>query len=134
MRTYKYLLLYSIVDSILGALGLPDIGQLFPDNDPTWKNADSSIFMEEAYKRMSELGYKIGNVDVTLILQSPKVKDFKPAMRQNIIRLLRASEERVNIKARTHEKVDSIGEGRSYACHVVVLLEKDVSKVAPALV
>ena len=122
------------MDSILGALGLPDIGQLFPDNDPTWKNADSSIFMEEAYKRMSELGYKIGNVDVTLILQSPKVKDFKPAMRQNIIRLLRASEERVNIKARTHEKVDSIGEGRSYACHVVVLLEKDVSKVAPALV
>lgn len=144
----------------MGALGLPDIGQLFPDNDPTWKNADSSIFMEEAYKRMTEMGYKIGNVDVTLILQSPKVKDFKPAMRQNIIRLLRANEDRVNIKARTHEKVnlllrislsvyytshlqvsnmcicvtivqvDSIGESRSYACHVVVLLEKDTSKVS----
>lgn len=66
----------SIVDSILGALCLPDIGQLFPDNDPNWKNADSSIFMEEAYKRMNERGYKIGNLDVTLILQAPKVNQI----------------------------------------------------------
>lgn len=115
---------HSIVDSILGALTLPDIGQLFPDNDPNWKGADSSIFMEEAYKRMDGRGYRIGNLDVTLILQSPKVKDIKPAMKENIVRLLRTSDDRVNIKARTHEKVDSIGEGRSYACHVVVLLEK----------
>ena len=56
---------------------MPDIGQLFPDNDANWKNADSSIFMEEAYKRMKERGYKIGNLDVTLILQSPKVSSFK---------------------------------------------------------
>jgi len=68
----------SIVDSILGA---PDIGQLFPDNDPKWKGADSSIFMEVAYKRMTERGYRISNVDVTLILQAPKVKDIKPQMR-----------------------------------------------------
>ena len=65
------------MDSILGALCMPDIGQLFPDNDANWKNADSSIFMEEAYKRMKERGYKIGNLDVTLILQSPKVSSFK---------------------------------------------------------
>ena len=61
---------------------------------------------------------------MTLILQSPKVKDIKPAMKENIVRLLRTTDDRVNIKARTHEKVDSIGEGNSYACHVVVLLEK----------
>jgi 2-C-methyl-D-erythritol 2,4-cyclodiphosphate synthase len=110
---------HSIVDSILGALTLPDIGQLFPDNDPNWKGADSSIFMEEAYKRMTERGYRIGNLDVTLILQTPKVKDIKPAMKDNIVRLLRTSDGRVNIKARTHEKVDSIGESRSYAWYVV---------------
>ena len=108
----------------MGALCLPDIGQLFPDNDPTWKGADSSVFMIEAYKRMTERGYKIGNLDVTLILQSPKVKDFKPAMKENITKLLHSSSDRINVKARTHEHVDSIGEGRSYACHVVVLLEK----------
>ena len=110
---------HSIVDSILGALTLPDIGQLFPDNDPNWKGADSSIFMEEAYKRMTERGYRIGNLDVTLILQAPKVKDIKPAMKDNIVRLLRTTDGRVNIKARTHEKVDSIGESRSYAWYVV---------------
>eukprot|EP01036_Dinobryon_divergens_P025212 gene25212-33738_t len=117
-------LYHSVVDSILGALALPDIGQLFPDNDPTWKGADSSIFMKEAYKKMSERGYRIGNLDVTLILQTPKVKDIKPLMKQNLVSLLHTTDSRVNIKARTHEKVDSIGESRSYACHVVVILEK----------
>jgi 2-C-methyl-D-erythritol 2,4-cyclodiphosphate synthase len=115
---------HSIVDSILGALTLPDIGQLFPDNDPRFRGADSSIFMEEAYERMNMRGYRISNLDVTLILQTPKVMNIKPAMKANIVRLLRTTDDRVNIKARTHEKVDSIGEGNSYACHVVVLLEK----------
>ncbi|CAB1100719.1 unnamed protein product [Ectocarpus sp. CCAP 1310/34] len=115
---------HSVVDAILGALGLPDIGQLFPDNDPDWSGADSSIFMEEAYRRMDERGFRVGNVDVTLILQKPKVMDIKPLMRDNIVRLLRTSLGRVNVKARTHEKVDSVGEGRAMACHVVVLLEK----------
>jgi 2-C-methyl-D-erythritol 2,4-cyclodiphosphate synthase len=73
---------------------------------------------------MDERGYRIGNLDVTLILQTPKVKDIKPGMKANLVRLLHTSENRVNIKARTHEKVDSIGESRSYACHAVVMLEK----------
>jgi len=116
---------HSIVDAILGALtGEGDIGQLFPDNDPAWKGADSSIFMKEAFKRMDKRGYRIGNLDITLILQTPKVKDIKPEMKNNIVALLQTAENRVNIKARTHEKVDSIGESRSYACHVVVILEK----------
>lgn len=67
-------LYHSVVDAILGALTLPDIGQLFPDNDPRWKGADSSVFMEEAFRRMDERGYRIGNLDVTLILQTPKVE------------------------------------------------------------
>eukprot|EP01035_Chromulina_nebulosa_P020238 gene20238-26275_t len=117
-------LYHCVVDAILGALNLPDIGQIFPDNDPKWKGADSSIFMIEAYNRMIERGYRISNLDVTLILQSPKVKDIKPSMKENIVKLLHTADNRVNIKARTHEKVDSIGESKSYACHAVVLLEK----------
>ena len=73
---------------------------------------------------MTERGYRIGNVDVTLILQKPKVMDFKPAMKENIVSLLHTTPDRVNVKARTHEKVDSVGESRSYACHVVCILEK----------
>ena len=116
---------HSIVDAILGALSTnKDIGMLFPDNDPQWKGADSSIFMNEAVKIMNERGYRIGNVDVTLILQKPKVKDFKQGMKDNIVRLLETVQDRVNVKARTHEKVDSVGECRSYECHVVVVLEK----------
>lgn len=79
---------HSIVDSILGALTLPDIGQLFPDNDPQWKGADSSVFMEEAYKRMDERGYKISNLDVTLILQAPKVLR---CLSQNLVHTLTLS-------------------------------------------
>merc|ERR1712070_626502 len=88
---------HSVVDAILGALSMPDIGQLFPDNDPRLKGSDSEIFMEEAYKRMSERGYAIGNCDVTLILQKPKVnvehngKHVKDTMTANCVRLLRTS-------------------------------------------
>jgi len=113
---------HSIVDAILGALTLPDIGQVFPDTDPRWKGCDSSKFMEEAYRIMAENGYQLGNVDVTLILERPKVASFKPAMKENLVRLLHTKPGRVNIKARTHERVDSIGELRSVACHVVLTL------------
>lgn len=121
---------HSVVDAILGALSMPDIGQLFPDNDPRIKGADSEVFMEEAYSRMVGRGYAIGNCDVTLILQKPKVnvehngKHVKGTMTDNLVRLLRTSPGQVNVKARTHEKVDSVGEGRAVECHVVLTLEK----------
>ena len=121
---------HSVVDAILGALTLPDIGQLFPDNDPRLRGADSQIFMEEAYKRMGERGYRIGNCDVTLILQKPKVNvehegvHVKNRMKENLVRLLHTAPGRVNVKARTHEKVDSVGEGRAVECHVVLNLER----------
>lgn len=116
---------HSIVDAILGALTLPDIGQVFPDTDPRWKGCDSSKFMEEAYRIMHEYGYSLGNVDVTLILERPKVASFKPAMKDNIVRLLHTTPGRVNIKARTHERVDSVGELRSLSCHVVLTLVRN---------
>jgi 2-C-methyl-D-erythritol 2,4-cyclodiphosphate synthase len=115
---------HSIVDAIFGALTLPDIGQVFQDTDPRWKGCDSSKFMEHAYTVMKGYGYKIGNIDVTLILERPKVANFKPAMKANIVELLHTTPGRVNIKARTHERVDSVGELRSLSCHVVLTLER----------
>jgi 2-C-methyl-D-erythritol 2,4-cyclodiphosphate synthase len=116
---------HSIVDAIFGALTLPDIGQVFQDTDPRWKGCDSSKFMQHACQVMKDYGYKIGNVDVTLILERPKVASFKPAMKENIVKLLETTPGRVNIKARTHEQVDSVGELRSLSCHVVLTLERD---------
>jgi len=78
--------------------------------------------MEHAYGVMSRYGYEIGNIDVTLILERPKVAAFKPAMKENIVKLLKTTPGRVNIKARTHEELDSMGELRSLSCHVVLTL------------
>ncbi|KAJ8555809.1 hypothetical protein K7X08_013305 [Anisodus acutangulus] len=117
-------LLHCVVDAILGALGLPDIGQIFPDTDPKWKGAPSSVFMEEAVRLMHEAGYELGNLDATLILQRPKVSPHKEAIRANLCKLLGADPSVVNLKAKTHEKVDSLGENRSIAAHTVVLLMK----------
>ncbi|XP_052210836.1 2-C-methyl-D-erythritol 2,4-cyclodiphosphate synthase, chloroplastic [Diospyros lotus] len=115
-------LLHCVVDAILGALGLPDIGQIFPDSDPKWKGAASSVFIKEAVRLMNEAGYELGNLDATLILQRPKLSPHKEAIRANLSRLLGADPSVVNLKAKTHEKVDSLGENRSIAAHTVVLL------------
>nr|AOT86860.1 2-C-methyl-D-erythritol 2,4-cyclodiphosphate synthase [Osmanthus fragrans] len=117
-------LLHCVVDAILGALGLPDIGQIFPDNDPKWKGAASSVFIKEAVRLMYEAGYELGNLDATLILQRPKVSPHKEAIRANLCELLGADPSAVNLKAKTHEKVDSLGENRSIAAHTVVLLTR----------
>lgn len=115
---------HAVTDAILGALGFDDIGQLFPDNDPKWKGADSMIFVEEAVRKMTEAGYIVGNIDVTVILQRPRLSPHKAAIKANLARLLRCDLSQVNIKGKTHEKVDSLGENRSIACHVVTLLER----------
>lgn len=131
---------HSIVDAIFGALTLPDIGQFFPDTDPRWRGAASDVFMEEAWKQMDARGYRVGNVDVTLIAQAPRMMDkehpeaeagkpydHKVAMVRNIANLLKCPESRVNVKARTHEKVDAVGEKRAISCHVVALLERSAA-------
>eukprot|EP00899_Mesostigma_viride_P004804 jgi/Mesvir1/14324/Mv09737-RA.1 len=115
-------LMHCIVDAILGALSMPDIGQIFPDNDPKWKGAPSSVFMKEAVRLMHAAGYVIGNIDSTIILQRPKMSPHKDAIRANLCELLGTHPSVCNIKAKTHEKVDSLGENRSVACHTVVLL------------
>jgi len=100
---------HAVTDAILGALGQDDIGQLFPDNDPKWKDADSHIFFEEAVRRMGNAGYALGNLDITVILERPKLSPHKAAIRQNLDDLLGCDSSQVNIKAKTHERVDALG-------------------------
>jgi 2-C-methyl-D-erythritol 2,4-cyclodiphosphate synthase len=113
---------HAVTDAILGALGQDDIGVLFPDDDAKWKAADSRIFVEEAARRMRDAGFAVGNLDVTVILQRPKLSPHKPAIKANLAGLLHCDEAAVNIKGKTHEQVDALGENRAIACHCVVLL------------
>ena len=115
---------HAVTDAITGALAQPDIGQLFPDNDPQWKGADSRVFVAEADRIMRQHGYTIGNLDITVICQAPKLSPHKDQMRKNIAFLLGCEIDQVNLKGKTHEKVDAIGAGDAIACHVVVLLQQ----------
>lgn len=116
-------LYHSLTDAILGAIGKPDIGQLFPDSDKQWEGVSSEVFVLEAVRLMREAKYEIANVDITLILQEPKVSPFKERMMDNLSRVLSVSRNCVNVKARTHERLDSIGQGEAMSCHTVVLLQ-----------
>jgi 2-C-methyl-D-erythritol 2,4-cyclodiphosphate synthase len=113
---------HAVTDALLGAIGEPDIGRLFSDEDPRWLAADSSQFLEEAVRRMSERGYALGNIDVTVICERPKLGERRDAMQANIARLLDCHAAQVNIKGKTHEKVDAVGEGRAVEVHAVALL------------
>lgn len=113
---------HAVTDAVLGAVGQEDIGQLFPNDDTAWKDADSAMFVREAAKRMGDAGYAVGNLDVTVILERPKLGPHKPAIKANLAGLLGCEVSRVNLKAKTHEGVDALGENRAIACHAVVLL------------
>jgi 2-C-methyl-D-erythritol 2,4-cyclodiphosphate synthase len=115
---------HAVTDAILGALALDDIGQLFPDTDAKWKGVDSRIFVEEAVRKMTDLGYQVGNIDITVILQLPKLSPHKQTIKENLAGLLQCDISCVNIKGKTHERVDAIGEGRAIGCHVVTLLRR----------
>ena len=116
-------LYHAVTDAILGALALPDIGQLFPDTDPRHAGAHSEPFLAEAVGRMLAAGLCIANLDVTVILEAPKLSPHKPAITANLARILRTLPNQVNVKGKTHEKVDAVGEGRAVEVHAVVLLQ-----------
>ena len=99
-------------------------GQLFPDTDATWKGASSDRFLLEAMRRCRAAGYEVGNLDATLIAQRPKLSPHKAAIKASLVEMMGVHESCVNIKAKTHEKVDAVGEERAIACHTVVLLYK----------
>lgn len=113
---------HAVTDAILGALGEDDIGQLFPDDDARWEDADSAVFVREAVLRMDGKGFDVGNLDVTVILEKPKLAPAVAAMRDNLAGLLHCEASRINLKGKTHEGVDALGENRAVACHAVVLL------------
>jgi 2-C-methyl-D-erythritol 2,4-cyclodiphosphate synthase len=115
---------HAVTDAIMGALGEADIGQAFPDQDPRWESADSSVFVREAAKRMADHGYVLGNMDITVICEKPKLGPRKEEMISNIAKLLDCETSRINLKGKTHEKVDAVGEGRAVEVHVVALLAK----------
>jgi len=116
--------LHAVTDALLGAIGADDIGQLFPDDQAAWKGADSRVFVEEAVRRIREAGYVVGNLDVTVILQKPRLSPHKATIKATLATLLDCEPARVNLKGKTHEQVDAIGENRAIGCHVVVLLER----------
>lgn len=115
-------LYHCVTDALLGALAMPDIGQLFPDTDPRHDGRDSAEFLIEAVSRVRQAGYGVVNLDVTVIAERPKLGPIKQAVRENLARLLGVDVAMVNVKGKTHEKVDAVGEGRAIECHAVVLL------------
>ena len=112
------------MDALLGAAGLRDIGYHFPDTDPAYKGADSRMLLRAVKEKLDAAGYRVGNVDVTLIAQKPKLKDYIPQMIQNIAQDLEIDLSRVNVKATTEEHLGFTGEGLGMACHAVCLLEE----------
>ena len=116
-------LLHAVSDALLGAAGLGDIGRHFPDTDPAYKGADSLKLLETVGQKIRLAGYGVGNIDVTMIAQKPKLKDYIPAMQENIARVLGISPDRVNVKATTEEHLGFTGDGSGMSCHAVCLLE-----------
>jgi 2-C-methyl-D-erythritol 2,4-cyclodiphosphate synthase len=113
---------HAITDALLGALALGDIGMHFPDTDPRWKGCDSLVFLKHAVSLVQKRGYAIGNVDSTVILQRPKLKDYRPAIRESLCATLGIALDRVSVKFKTAEKVGPVGEGKSAEAQAMVLL------------
>ncbi len=117
-------LLHAVSDALLGAAGLGDIGRHFPDTDPAYKDADSLKLLAVVSEKIGAAGYRVENVDVTMIAQKPKLKDYIPQMQQNIAATLGVETSQVNVKATTEEHLGFTGDGSGMACHAVCLLER----------
>ena len=116
--------IHAICDAILGAASLGDIGHFFPDNDDQYKDINSKILLKEVFKMIEKLGYSIVNIDVSIILEEPKLKDHLNEMKLEISKCINVSEEDINIKATTSEKLGFIGRGEGVACQAITLLTK----------
>ena len=116
-------LVHAVMDALLGAAALGDIGKLFPDTDPQYKGADSLLLLAQVRERITAAGYEIGNVDVTVIAQRPKLAPHIPEMRRNLCRVLGLCEDQINVKATTEEHLGFTGSEEGMACHAVCLLK-----------
>lgn len=115
--------LHALCDALLGAAGQPDIGELFPDNDPRWKDADSRRFVQEALRRVSNAGYSVANVDLIIHAQQPRLGAYKEQIRAAVAQLVGVARDAVGVKATTNEGLDAIGRGEAIACWAAVLLQ-----------
>jgi len=113
---------HAVTDAVLGAAAIGDIGRLFPDADPTWKGADSIALLRGALTHVHAAGYRVSNVDVTVIAQKPKLLPYVQAMRENLAAALQVDVAAVSVKGKTNEGVDSMGRGEAMSCHAVALL------------
>ena len=120
-------LLHAITDALLGALALGDIGYYFPDTDPQYKGANSQELLRKTYELVKAKGYRLGNLDATVILEKPKLQPHISQIRTQTAEVLELNLDQVSIKATTNEKKDAIGEGQALAVHAVVLLFKVAS-------
>lgn len=118
-------LLHAIADALLGAAALGDIGKHFPDTDMTFKDADSMKLLEAVVNLLSDKGYRVGNVDATVIAQKPKLKDYIPLMRERIAKTLSVDVDCVNVKATTEEKLGFTGNMEGMSAHAVCIIIKD---------
>lgn len=118
-------LIHAIMDALLGALGMGDIGHYFPPSDPKWKGADSKILMEQVKEIIQSQGWKVGNIDSTIVAEQPKLKPHLKPMRSAIANILNIQLEQVSIKATTNEKLGPVGREEGICAYAVVLLVKD---------
>ena len=116
-------LTHAVMDALLGAAGLGDIGALFPDNDPQYLGIDSTVLLRRVGERIAQAGYQVVNIDVTMIAQQPKLAPYLPAMEETLARVLGLDRGQINLKATTEEHLGFTGQGEGRACHAVCLLE-----------
>ena len=117
-------LTHAVMDALLGAAGMGDIGRHFPDTDPQYKGISSLKLLSCVAEKLTLAGYKVGNIDVTVIAQAPKLKDHIPQMQANLAGILGVETDRVNVKATTEEHLGFTGDGSGIACHSVCILEQ----------
>ena len=117
-------LTHAVMDALLGAAALGDIGKHFPDTDPAYKGADSLKLLDHVMELLAERGWRVGNVDATIVAQRPKLAAFLPQMKENLAARMGVTPEQVNVKAPTEEKLGFTGSGEGMAVHAVALLEK----------
>ena len=121
-------LVHAVMDALLGACAMEDIGHLFPDNDPAYAGADSMKLLDAVMARLKEQHFRVGNVDVTVIAQAPKLAPYVPQMKENLARHLDVASHRVNVKATTEEHLGFTGRGEGIAAHAVALLLEETDR------
>ncbi len=117
-------LLHAVTDAVLGALGLDDLGTQFPDNEPRWRGASSDHFLREAIRQVHDLGWRVGNVDATVLLERPRLSIHRTTLRENLAKLLDVPPEVVNIKGKSGEGLGPVGQGQLVEVHATALMHR----------